>query len=807
MHAAAEAAKASKADYSGLAGSFDQLTGAVTAQTRAQIENQLARSGTLKALATYGISTQAAINAVLGEGQARKVVSAALKSQTAAIADQRRQIALLTAANVADEKAGTLSPQGQAARKRQIDALNAQITAEENVAAAVRNGIPAAKAQHQQAIQNAIALQDWSGKLKGFPKEARTNISLNGVAPTLRSIASVAKAYHLTPKQIQTVIGVTGVTTTVKDVKRVEDGLTSVSKVKPDLSAYKASLQAQMDQAGGIARAGGSSVGYAMSSGLAAALAADRARIAAQSAELVSNAINAARHAADAHSPSRKMAALGRDLMDGLVKGIADREMTVQNAMDRVQALVSKAGSRIANLMSTRSGFMNTFTPDSIFGTDMSAGGDIGSLLGAQRAQAGQASQLLADIKRATGMGLSKSLVSQLRSQGTSGAAALHAIAMGSPQQIKQLNALNKQTSDSLRAAGLRAGDYTRGGSINDDIRRAQRQDRILERLEQRLHELAKSQEKDQTIIVEIDGEAIITVDQAAQQRARASSRRESDDAPCARGQARRRNRDVPLRHQLEGDGRRRLRREPRSRRLAGCGHSRRAGPDAQQLRRPLHPRLDHPGHPVADHGRPAHPGDRVRRRRLRRRRLRDRSVRWLRDPLHRLCEVLAGLVAGDRGDVLDSESHGDRCPGAVRAPDPAVHARGGDPAALAVGVLHAGRGRGIDVGRRHIGQSRRCPWARWHRCQGCFRRRDRPPRRTDRRPVLRRSASGVVEHTPDCGSVVCHHGARRRLQHERGAGGRGRDRTRERMGAGGDHHRPPQSLREHPGRHPRHLG
>jgi hypothetical protein len=208
---------------------------------------------------------------------------------------------------------------------------------------------------------------------------------------------------------------------------------------------------------------------------------------------------------------SRVLYNAGAAVIEGLWNGISSKLSWLGGKLGGVGSFIKDhQGTKISNLMSTRSGFLGTFQSDSIFGTDMSAGGDIGSLIAAQQGQAGQASQLLSDVKSVTKMGLSKALVRQLRSQGTSGAAALHAIAMGSPDQIRQLNQLNKQTSESLRAAGLRAGNYARGGSINDDIRTARKQEHVLELLEHRLHELAQTQKKDQTIIVEIDGEALI---------------------------------------------------------------------------------------------------------------------------------------------------------------------------------------------------------------------------------------------------------------------------------------------------------
>jgi TP901 family phage tail tape measure protein len=212
--------------------------------------------------------------------------------------------------------------------------------------------------------------------------------------------------------------------------------------------------------------------------------------------------------------PSKDKALLrqaGRDIMQGLVDSIDQGALNVKTALGRVTTLVQDMGTKISNLQGIKSGFANTFTADSIFGADMTQpGSGIDSLIAAQKKQAHQAHRLNKDIKQATKMGLSKDLIKQLQSQGTSGAAALHAIATGSQAQIRQLNALNKQTNQSLKSAGMRAGNYVRGGSVNADIRVAQKQEHVLELLEHHLKDLAHSEKKGQTIIVKIGDDAII---------------------------------------------------------------------------------------------------------------------------------------------------------------------------------------------------------------------------------------------------------------------------------------------------------
>lgn len=480
IHSASSSAKTSTATFSGLAGTLDDLTGAVTANTRQFVENQLAQSGTLKALSTYGITTRTAINAILGEGQARKSLRAVIHGQMVDYKALNRQIDDIRAANVAAGKAGTLTPKDNAARAAQVKTLQAQAEAEKNVISTIRNGIGMTKASIQQKRAEIAVTTDYTGKLKGIPKTAKTYIQANGVVPTLRSIAAIAKSYSLTPKQITTLIQATGVDTTVKAVKRVEAGLTGVSNVRPNLSAYKASLASQMDQAGGIARSGGASVGYAMSDGLSAALAADRARIAAQSADLVSNAINAARKAAAAHSPSRKMIALGHDLIDGLMVGIKDRWQPLKSMMTQIQQDVQGAIQRLKSDTQARNQFAGGFQSfaTSAFGADYgtdASGNPIAptpsSILAFAQQQRNQARMVKQDVRKLVKMGLSPALLRQLQAQGAAGIPEIESLAASNSSVIRQYDRLNAQTTGDLRGAGMSAAGRIYNSRIAQDQR------------------------------------------------------------------------------------------------------------------------------------------------------------------------------------------------------------------------------------------------------------------------------------------------------------------------------------------------
>ena len=192
----------------------------------------------------------------------------------------------------------------------------------------------------------------------------------------------------------------------------------------------------------------------------------------------------------------------GRAIMEGLLAGIESKRMTVKAALDKITNLVQKAGEKLAGLKDIRAGFTSTFQADSLFGADLSGGGGLDALMSFEQAQAAKARRLLIDVQKVASMGLSKSLISQLQSAGTSGADQLHALASGSAAQIAQFNALDKQTSASLSQAGLIAGNTVRGGNIDTDIARAARQEALLAKIVQQLEHMGDRE----IVVVDPDG-------------------------------------------------------------------------------------------------------------------------------------------------------------------------------------------------------------------------------------------------------------------------------------------------------------
>jgi TP901 family phage tail tape measure protein len=387
LHNAQGAAKTAPADYSKLIGTYDSLTGAITGATRATILDQLTRSGTIKNLATYGVTARTAVNAILGQAKAQDTVTSAIKNQVIYYKSLQDQIAKLKASETAPA-AGTRAGNNpaNAATEQQIARLQAAADAQKNVIDAVRSGIPIAKADLKLARARAVATQDLTGKLRGLPKNVQTQLQLNGVYPTTKGIAKVARMYKLTPKQIQTVISATGVNTTVKAVQNVSKHLKDVGKQRADLHVYTDSIRAGSHTAEGLARdmgttvktaseagpkkakadlklfnqtlssgltqakaaaaSGGLTVGNNLSSGIERGFAGTGDALAAAAAAAVNQAVAAAKQAAQSKSPSRKMMREGKNLSNGLRVGFEkesakDRKKT-QHALQQWIASLSK---------------------------------------------------------------------------------------------------------------------------------------------------------------------------------------------------------------------------------------------------------------------------------------------------------------------------------------------------------------------------------------------------------------------------------------------------------------------------------
>lgn len=161
-------------------------------------------------------------------------------------------------------------------------------------------------------------------------------------------------------------------------------------------------------------------------------------------------------------------------LGEGMAKKAAKLKDRLGKVLDMVRDQISDSVSKFSDLKSLRADFLGTFKADSALGTDLSGGGGFGAILANQLKTESRASAFGSNLQSLLNKGLSKSLVGQLREQGFGAADQVAALNSASAAQIAILNASDQRTAASLAVAGIRSGNYVRGGSIDTDIARAQ---------------------------------------------------------------------------------------------------------------------------------------------------------------------------------------------------------------------------------------------------------------------------------------------------------------------------------------------
>jgi hypothetical protein len=337
--------------------SLDSATAAITRQTKAVIYKNLQNNKTLEVSRLIGVSDRDVVSAVAGqEGAYRRI---------------KARVDELTVARNGLTKSGS------------TPFFNRQSAAD--FLFALRNQGKQLTA-NQKALQREIAATaTYGGALKKLPHKVATDIRQNGLKPSLKNISALAAKYHLTPKQVKTLVSVTGDGVAVKKVLGLQRKLEAAGRVKPDTKQFTGSLQHGVDTADRIATSGasniskslgkgtskaepdlgpfksklsgdiknvkstastgGEQVGGALKAGVISGFAGTQALLASQAAAAVTAAVRAAKHAGEVHSPSRKMRAIGAYLGEGLALGLED----TQRRNEQAGRAVANAAMRTAS--------------------------------------------------------------------------------------------------------------------------------------------------------------------------------------------------------------------------------------------------------------------------------------------------------------------------------------------------------------------------------------------------------------------------------------------------------------------------
>lgn len=220
--------------------------------------------------------------------------------------------------------------------------------------------------------------------------------------------------------------------------------------------------------------------------------------------QIVTNALAAARAAAGAKSPSKKMHELGIDMMIGLANGISDAE---QKAIDAARKALEKVIDDVSSALDKIKGKASSFrdTIRGAFSEFANIGGAFGSaeegmslsdVITSQVAGASVLADVLEALKR---QGASKGLLSQVAQSGATFGQALLA---GGPQQIEEANAALKTIAELSQQTGKALSEAFFGDKID-------RLESQLERVNNKLDRLADLEKEGHSHDIVMDGEKV----------------------------------------------------------------------------------------------------------------------------------------------------------------------------------------------------------------------------------------------------------------------------------------------------------
>lgn len=100
------------------------------------------------------------------------------------------------------------------------------------------------------------AAQTWKQTLKGIPKNVRTVLKQEGYQTNIGQLRDLVKKYHLTPKQVKTIIKAENLPFTVKQVLGLQGDLKKTGRQKPDFAPWMNGLHSNVNKGKQTAKGG-----------------------------------------------------------------------------------------------------------------------------------------------------------------------------------------------------------------------------------------------------------------------------------------------------------------------------------------------------------------------------------------------------------------------------------------------------------------------------------------------------------------------------------------------------------------------
>jgi len=293
--------------------------------------------------------------------------------------------------------------------------------------------------------------------------------------------------------------------TAIKDLGK-EAGLSG-----KEIRALVDDVKAGIGGATAFARQHAPEIGAALAQGVVLGITTHSELISVAAAQAVHDAIAAAKREAEAESPSKKMAELGHDLMEGLKNGITDKDRQVAQAVtDSIGKMLDAAKSAISDFRSKMRDFAGGISGGFASFSDFVGGFGQGEnplgiqdFLSSQLAGAQGFADVLDALKR---QGASKGLLSQIAGAGPEGLGFAQALLQGGPELVEQAS---QQLAAINRIADHEGGVLSKDFFGNKMDKLQGRADRIAELLAE-ANRLQSGQGGDITLV--IDGKVLAKV-------------------------------------------------------------------------------------------------------------------------------------------------------------------------------------------------------------------------------------------------------------------------------------------------------
>lgn len=341
----------------------------------------------------------------------------------------------------------------------------------------------------QKALDSLLvspALPNYGKTLKSLPGAVQTLIATPGALTSLSQVQKLAKGYNLTPKQVRTVIELSGASEALTATERLRNQLHSLHNKTVNVTvaingaSHAFAIEQELSQhkaAGGIILGPGSGTSDSIPAMLSNGEFVVNAKAAASHMGLL-QAINAQHFAGGgAVGSSSASTTTERNARERRDKKLDAERSRTQKKLDKINATLTKiqgfaaafapnafsAGLATTKDVTTPGGVTTQLINGHVVTTqgagttktvNLSNSQILGEMLTYAKTQKKQDATLARNIKKLRSEGVSAAVIAQMQAAGPEGIAEIKALASGTKAQVRQFNRLNASATHSLKEAG-----------------------------------------------------------------------------------------------------------------------------------------------------------------------------------------------------------------------------------------------------------------------------------------------------------------------------------------------------------------